>query len=282
MAFRHRLRAGKRLNRLLENSKQPGQNRETNELVNEDALTKPWLAGKRVLITSGPTFAPLDAVRSITNRSTGRLGCAIARSIRKHGAEVVFLAGETSQVPKAAGSAGGGRPLLLVERFVTVPDLKRLLMNHLTGRPFDAVVMAAAVLDYYPVESVAGKKRSDEDEWIVRLKRGEKIIEQIKSWAPDVFLVGFKLEARVSQEELAARAGDLIKRSRADLVVANRLEDIGAGRHEACLVEADPAEGDYRISGSLHTREAIAEHLAARLAERLSSKTKQAAGEAGK
>lgn len=239
----------------------------------ENTHPHPLLSGRRVLITSGPTFAPLDAVRSITNRSTGRLGCAIARSLLLHGAHAVFLAGETSQVPETVPPSGENQPTLFVERFVTVPDLKRLMFQYLTGQRFDAVVMAAAVLDYYPVENVVGKKRSDGEEWIVRLRRGEKIIEQIKSWAPDVFLVGFKLESRIGPEELITRAGDLLKRSRADLVVANRLEDIEANRHVACLVEAGPAGKGYRISESLHTREAIADHLAARLAERLSSKT---------
>ncbi|MFB3786516.1 MAG: phosphopantothenoylcysteine decarboxylase [bacterium] len=239
----------------------------------EDSYSQPLLPGKRVLITSGPTFAPLDAVRSITNRSTGRLGCAIAQSLLKHGAHVVFLAGETSQVPEPVPPSGENQPTLLVERFATVPDLKRLMLHCLAAQRFDAVVMAAAVLDYYPVENVVGKKRSDDEEWIVRLRRGEKIIEQIKSWAPDVFLVGFKLESLIGPEELITRAGDLLKRGRADLVVANRLEDIEANRHVACLVESDPAGKGFRTSEFLHTREAIADHLAARLAERLSSKT---------
>jgi len=230
------------------------------------------LAGKRILITSGPTFAPLDAVRAITNRSTGRLGCAIANSLWKHGAEVVMLAGETSLVPGATPYAGG-KANLTVERFYTISDLKNLLEKYLTTQCFQAVVMAAAVLDYVPVESLEGKKRSDEDTWVIRLRRGEKLIERIKSWVPDVFLVGFKLEARIGQDELIARAADLMNRARADLVVANRLEDIDASRHVAYLIEAGKKEADLCVSEPLRTREAIAESLAVRLGERLAGRS---------
>ncbi len=218
------------------------------------------LPGKTILITSGPTFAPIDAVRGLTNRSSGRLGSELARTFSQHGAQVILLAGETSLIPQTA-YPGEDSSRIQVERFTTVPQLKQQIKGRLTSGGIDAVLMAAAVLDYLPVETVEGKKRSSGDSWTVTFKRGEKIIERIRHWAPDVFLVGFKLETAISLDELTARAGDLIQRSGAGLVVANRLEEIDSEHHTAYLIEPD-ADGNLNASPPIETRQAIAEAIA--------------------
>lgn len=226
------------------------------------------LTGKTVVITSGPTFAPIDAVRAITNRSTGRLGSTIAYTLMQRGARILFLAGETSLTP-ALLYPGEDVSSIILGRFTTVPQLRDQLRKTLMSHPVDVVIMAAAVLDYLPVAVQEGKKRSSEDEWVIRLQRGEKIIEQIRDWAPDVFLVGFKLEARISLEELIERSDDLMRRSGAGLVVANRIEDISSERHVAYLIEPGSRSDPGRVSEPLETRERIAQSLADRLALRL-------------
>jgi len=223
-----------------------------------------YLENKTILIASGPTFAPIDAVRSLTNRSTGRLGSVIAYTLMKCGAKIRFLAGESSLTPTllypVKNTSG-----IEIEHFTTVPQLKECIQRNLSEYPIDAVLMAAAVLDYIPVDVQQGKQRSDQDEWTIRLKRGEKIIESICQWSPEVFLVGFKLEAKISLDDLTERAADLMQRSKAKLVVANRVEDIEGEQHVAYLIEQDKASGNYRASSPLLTRETIADGLADKL-----------------
>lgn len=233
---------------------------------------------KTILITSGPTFAPIDAVRSITNRSTGRLGSAIAYHLCQFGANVILLAGETSMTPLDCYS-GFQSNNLSIQKFYTVEELKNLIMSNLRQKKIDAVLMAAAVLDYIPVVHETGKHKSDRDEWTIPLKRGEKIIESIKSWSPESILVGFKLETKISLEELIRQAGNLIERSRSDFVVANRLEEIDSNRHVAYLIEPGEQPGGYRSSNPLYTRDDISLAIARKLDERWFGKIKEADGE---
>ena len=216
------------------------------------------LSGKKILITSGPTFAPLDAVRCITNRSTGRLGSTIARYLHHAGAEVIFLAGETSITPSGL-FPGEEFSRMTIHNFFTVDDLKNLLYYHLSHESIDAVLMAAAVLDYLPVAAETGKKSSKEEEWIVRFRKGEKLIEKIQEWAPLTSIIGFKLETGISKEELGERAGDLIRRSGAKMVVANLLENIDDTQHTAYFIR--PAGERYQISEPMLTREEIGEKM---------------------
>lgn len=222
------------------------------------------LAGRRVLIASGPTFAPLDDVRSITNHSTGRLGSVIAAELARRGAEVILLAGETSQTPPAM-YPGEAFPNLAIEPFRTVPQLRDALRRHLTGGRIGAALMAAAVLDYLPVKTEAGKKSSAGDEWTITLRRGEKLIEQIRGWSPDTLIVGFKLESNIGLDELRSKALDLMARSGAALVVANRLQEIGGEGHTAYLFGAESMGDGAARPEPLATREAIAGALADRL-----------------
>ncbi|MEW6235988.1 MAG: phosphopantothenoylcysteine decarboxylase [Candidatus Omnitrophota bacterium] len=226
------------------------------------------LFGKKILLTSGPTCAPLDAVRYIANRSTGRLGSAIAYELHRRGAELIHLAGENSFTSQQL-HPGEDLSRIRVERFLMVEDLKDKLRRHLLEDSLDAVLMAAAVLDYVPADPLPGKKSSQDGEWIIRLKRGEKLIEHIRVWAPHVFLVGFKLEADITLEELSARAGDLMDRSGAALVLANRLEEIGNENHVGYIIERIAGSTDCVISPPLRAREEIAARLADRLSEGL-------------
>ncbi len=226
------------------------------------------LSNKTILVTSGPTFAPLDAVRALTNRSTGRLGSVIACTLMRHGARVEMLAGETSVTPSML-FPGEDLSGIRESRFYTVDQLRDGIRERLTRQKIDVVCMAAAVLDYIPVGALEGKKRSDEEEWVIRLRRGEKIIERIREWAPEVLLVGFKLESQISLEDLRDRASDLMRRSGARLVVANRVEEIEAERHVAYLMELQEADGVCSVSAPLLSRESIAEALADRLAKTL-------------
>jgi phosphopantothenoylcysteine synthetase/decarboxylase len=209
------------------------------------------LSGKKIILASGPTFAPIDAVRSITNRSTGRLGCAIANSLIRAGADILFLQGETSASPSNP-FPDARKECLHVESFYTVQDLKQLLRKHIESGQFDAVIMAAAVLDYIP-EPCEGKKSSQDEQWTVTFHRGEKLIERIRDWSSSITIVGFKLESQISMPDLTSRAMNLMERSGAEIVVANRVEEVGDHTHIAYIIHKDDTH--VSVSSSLQSRE---------------------------
>ena len=92
-------------------------------------------------------------------------------------------------------------------------------------KKFDVVILAAAVSDYIPEKTEKLKIKSEKRQVIVKLKQAPKIIDQIKKWQKDIFLVGFKAEANVSKENLLLKARKKLRESNADLIVAN---DIGS------------------------------------------------------
>ena len=195
------------------------------------------LSGKRVLITSGPTRANIDAVRYISNRSTGRLGRRIAMEALAAGARVSLLAGPDSAVPAREDLPDAEWSRLRVVGVETVFDLLRVLQQELMApERYDAVLHAMAVLDYIPEHEESAKLPSDKETWTLRLRRTPKIIRRVKDWSPRSYLVGFKLEVGKSEERLAEIATAFLRESRADLVVANDLTQIRDEEHPALIV----------------------------------------------
>jgi len=187
---------------------------------------------KRILITSGPTRAPLDAVRFISNRSTGRFGTLLAKEALRHGASVTMICGAGSETPTPH------RRLRLIP-IETNRDVERALRQELTRRHYFAVIHAMALLDFAPVRVRRGKVASRGGAWLVRLRPTEKIVSKIKRWLPGSFLVGFKLEGGVSEKKLLQKGRRLLRESRADLVVANQLRPGGDERHAGYLLTAE-------------------------------------------
>ena len=222
----------------------------------------------RVLITSGPTRANLDAVRFLSNRSSGRLGCQIAVEALESGAHVTLVAGPESVVPRQADLEPEAWQRLRIVSVETVEDLLRVLKSELTSAPgYDAVVHAMAVLDYVPEEASERKVPSGKEEWTLRLTRTPKVIQRIKEWSPEVVLVGFKLEVDRSESELLAAGRESLRKNRADLVVANDLTRIRDEVHPALIIGRDG-----EILDRPGTKSEIARSLCQILAERLSGR----------
>ncbi len=176
------------------------------------------LVGVRIVVTAGPTREPVDAVRVITNRSSGRMGAAVALAARDLGADVTLLAGPgVSSVP--------GVPL---ERFETAADLGGLLERHAPGA--DAVWHAAAVADFRPAAVADGK-----------LERRRGALELALRPVPDLAAAMPRSQGRPYLVIFAAeRAKDLEERSAAkmgakgaDAVVANPIDEPGLGMEVA-------------------------------------------------
>ncbi len=140
-----------------------------------------------ILITAGATREPVDAVRFLSNVSTGNTGAALADACMALGHTVALLRGEGSVAPRASCPQ---------ETFSTAVDLWARLERHLSGGTFDAVVMAAAVSDYRPETVQPGKIGSDEAQRSITLVRNPKILPQLRAFSPrPVVIVGFKLTA---------------------------------------------------------------------------------------
>lgn len=221
------------------------------------------LTGRSVLITSGPTQAPIDAVRYVANTSSGELGARIAGAALDAGARVYLVHGPGSTVPPS-------HPRLALSPVRTVDDLIATLQGQLSATRFDAVVHAMAVLDYVPEAAGPGKIPSGQDHIDLRLVPTPKVIDLIRQWAPDSLLVGFKLVAGESDEGMRQAALTLLRRSGADLVVANDMAQIRAGEHRAVFIEPGGREAGLFV-GKAAIAKALVSEIARRLAYRKGS-----------
>ena len=174
------------------------------------------LKGKKIIVTAGATSEPIDPVRIITNRSSGKMGAMIAEQAFLRGAEVVLIRGQNS--------AGCRYPIDEV-RITTVKDLHGALRKHINSA--DVVVHSAAVSDF--TANPSNEKIRSGQPLHLELLPTTKILERIKEWNSKVFLVGFKAEFNVSRKELARRAFSLLRSADADLMVANDIGKEGRG-----------------------------------------------------
>lgn len=187
----------------------------------------------RLLITAGPTHEPIDSVRYIGNRSSGRLGVDLADTAAERGWEVVLLLGPTHLAPEVPG--------VRVVRYQTTSDLAALLLEHQSW--CDVLVMAAAVADFRPrvtPEQLEGKIRRRDAELVIELEPTEDLLAGCSSRrSPGQTLVGFALEPR---ERLRSSALDKLDRKGIDLIVANPLGTMEAGSIEAIVFGRDGTE----------------------------------------
>lgn len=218
------------------------------------------LQGRRVLVTSGPTRAPLDAVRFLTNKSTGRLGSLIAEAALESGADVTFVYGRGSAIPVVRGGRPDHLRLLPIN---TVEDLVAIFRRELP-RGYDVVIHLMAVLDFAPAEVGVEKVASTKPEWVIRLVPTPKAAALVRDLAPRTFFVGFKLEVGKDRADLIEIARDWARHNHADLVVANDMRDIERGKHIGYLVTAS---GD--VEAVAEGKEAIARTLIDLLSRRL-------------
>jgi len=232
------------------------------------------LSGKHILITSGPTHAPIDAVRFISNRSSGRLGRRIAEEALGRGARVTMVCGPGGSTPNRVDMTAGELARLTVHPITTVGDLLEVLEPICTADDSpDAVVLAMAVLDYVPAEPSGVKTPSGQDVWHLALVRTPKVIRRVRSWLPDAFLVEHKLEVAVPEPRLIERAMASMRSNRADAIVANDLDLIRGDVHPALLLEPDGS-----VRGRPGTKGEIACALCDLLADRLDGEARAASG----
>lgn len=223
------------------------------------------LAGDHVVVTSGATAEPIDPVRVLTNRSSGRTGRSVARACYVLGAEVTLVHGVVGPHPPSSTpddpTFGAGSPVPYAE-YVPVETAQEMLdATEAAVEDADALVAAAAVGDYTP-EPQDRKLRSGQ-ELALDLDPTPKLIDAVRDRRPELPIVGFKAETSDSDEAMIEAARDILERVDLSFVVANDAEVMGADRTRVLLVDADredPIEG---------TKSAVAAVVADELAELL-------------
>lgn len=187
------------------------------------------LAGKKVLITAGPTREPIDPVRYLTNRSSGKMGYALAEAARRRGALVTLITGPTS-IPLPAQ--------VDVTRVLTAQEMHDAVMNLLDGHHI--VIKAAAVADFTPEHVPDQKmKKGSGDSMSLALRKTPDILEAIAKRSPRPFIVAFAAET----ENVEENAGSKLRSKRADLIVANDVSKPRIGfdsdENEVVVISAD-------------------------------------------
>ena len=201
------------------------------------------LRGKHVLVTAGGTREPLDAVRFVGNRSSGRMGVALAEEAQRRGAKVTLIASNLTVAPPDG---------IEIVQAPTAADVQRETISHAGA---DVVLMAAAVGDYRPAQTDAAKRPKDEKTWQIELEPTADVLRGLgESRKNGQVLVGFAAETAANGLE---RARKKLSDKQVDLIVYNDVsrDDVGfdAKENEVVIVSA---EGERRVEKA--PKEAIA------------------------
>ncbi len=218
------------------------------------------LRGKRILITAGPTRAYIDAFRYITNPSSGKMGVAIAEDALERGAEVTLVYGPATAPPP---------PNAKVVKIETTEQMFNTVVSELKAKKYDAAILSAAASDWGPVDRKMEKTPSSQGEWTLKLKALPKIIAEVKKADPKVFLVGFKAEYDITEEELIDRSYKRLKEMKMNLIVANDVSKENRGfnvdTNEVYII--DPKRDVLHIS--LTSKKEIAGRLIDKVRDRI-------------
>ena len=182
-----------------------------NEFTDTDAT----FAGKKILITAGPTYENIDPVRFIGNHSSGKMGFDLAKEAAKRGAEVTLISGPSSQKTDDKN--------IDVYRVTSAQEMFDEVFKHYENT--DIAIMSAAVADYTPKVKATEKIKKNDNELTIELIKNKDILRTMGEKKTHQFLVGFALE---TQNEAENAKGKLVKKN-LDMIVLNSLRDEGAG-----------------------------------------------------
>lgn len=223
------------------------------DYVDRALFTPRDLAGKKVVVTAGATQEPMDPVRYITNHSTGKMGYAIARACMLRGADVTLLTAPTALRPV---------PFVKTVPFTTAESLFEAVKAH--AMDADALIMAAAVADYRPVNVADEKIKKKDGDLTLPLARTQDILAWVGAHKPEkLFVCGFSMETENLLENSAAK----LQRKNMDMIVANNLKTPGAGFGvDTNVVTILTREGAEPLP--LQSKDGVAMHIAAAIAAR--------------
>jgi len=213
------------------------------------------LAGRRVIVTAGGTREPIDAVRVISNRSSGKQGYAIAEEAAARGATVVLVTTVDRPIPAGVGE---------VVRVATASDMQQAVLGRAPAA--DVVVMAAAVADFRPVAPSGRKLKKDEGIPQILLEPTHDFLVDLGMAKPDgQVLVGFAAET----DDVVANALRKLRSKRLDLIVANDVGAPGAGfehdTNQVIILAADGEEEKLPLTSKRDVARAVLDAVARRL-----------------
>lgn len=180
----------------------------------ETILSPKDLKDERILITAGPTCEAIDPVRFIGNRSSGKMGYALAKMALRRGADVTLISGPSSLKPPR------GARFIVIE---SAEEMGKAVMSNL--KDATVVIMAAAVADYRPKKAVSEKIKKGKASLSIDLEKTEDILSEIGKKKGKKLLIGFAAET----ENLVANAKKKLKEKNLDIIVANNVKEPGAG-----------------------------------------------------
>ena len=204
------------------------------------------LAGRRVLVTAGPTQESLDPVRYLTNHSSGRMGYAIAREAMLRGAQVTLVSGPVD-LPLV--------PFVETRPVTTAADMFRAVRDLLPAT--DVLIKAAAVADYRPAQVASDKMKKSDQDLSIPLERTDDILGWVAEHRhPGLFVCGFSMETR----DMVANSRAKLERKKLDMIVANNLKVAGAGfGTKTNVVTLITREGERELP--LMGKDQVAAHL---------------------
>lgn len=210
------------------------------------ALTPKDMAGKKLLVTAGPTQEKLDPVRYISNHSSGRMGYAIARQAMMRGADVTLVSGKTNLQPPVD---------VQFVPVVSAADMAQAVKEAASEQ--DIIIKAAAVADYRPAAVAQEKMKKKDGELSVALERTEDILAWLGAHRKEgQFLCGFSMET----EHLLENSRAKLEKKKIDMIVANNLRQEGAGFGTDTNVVTVLTKGDA-IELPLMSKEEVADRL---------------------
>ncbi|BAZ44659.1 phosphopantothenoylcysteine decarboxylase/phosphopantothenate--cysteine ligase [Chondrocystis sp. NIES-4102] len=206
-----------------------------------------------ILVTGGPTPVPLDNIRRLTNRFTGRLGVCIAEELYQRGANVFLIHGISSYSP----------PEYLPHQIVTsYEEYFRTVITQLEQQPYQFGIFSAAVADYQPAQVFPGKIPSGGALTKIDLVTTQKVISEVRARFPKLGMITFKYQENVSHAELIKIAETRLNQGY-QMVVANRGEEQAQGEQVAYLVTKNLSS--QQVIGKQNIAKAIADYLSDQL-----------------
>ena len=213
-------------------------------------LTPGTLSGKRVLITAGPTYEPIDTVRGITNQSSGRMGYAVAQAAVDAGASVTLVTGRTS-LPTPAG-------VVRVD-VVTAREMHTAVMAR--TNECDIFIAVAAVADYHVVDARNHKIKRGDGGMTVELAPNPDILADVASLERPPFCVGFAAET----ENMRAYAQEKRRKKRVPLIAANLAQEAFGREDNALTLFYDAGEHEIARAPKIVVARRLVEHIASML-----------------
>jgi phosphopantothenoylcysteine decarboxylase/phosphopantothenate--cysteine ligase len=172
-----------------------------------------------VLVTAGPTIEYIDDIRYITNKSSGKMGFALAQDAVRRGAHCILVSGPTNLTPTE------GCEYISVQ---TTKDMLNVVTSQLKEKNVDIFIGAAAVADWKMEKKAKGKLTSSR-KFSIELSPTEKIIEKVKKLSPATVLVAFKAEHGLNEEQLTTKSYERLQQVNADYIVANDVSEENSG-----------------------------------------------------